>query len=192
MLLMKLLLRLVRLSLVNRKCIWSVVRFKSFIGHEVVRLSVAHCELNPIEMAWAQQVKGYVRDHNCRFTLTEVERIVNEGFGCVIPERWKKLVDHVQRKVEDHYWEHDGLYETMIDPFIIYYPYGRQLWWFIIQLGRYQFMIRRFWFWRRVMLTFFWQAPIGATNLQEIFHVSMQERIYFLSVQFQWIFQRQD
>ena len=45
---------------------------------------------------------------------------MNEGFGCVTPERLKKLVDHVQQKVEDHYWEHDGLYETMIDQFIIH------------------------------------------------------------------------
>ena len=29
-------------------------------GHEVVRLPVAHCELNPIEMAWAT-VKNYIR-----------------------------------------------------------------------------------------------------------------------------------
>ena len=65
-------------------------------------------------MAWAQ-VKGYVRDNNHKFTLTEVERLVNEGF----PERWKKLVNHVQQKIEDHYWEHDGLYETMVDRFII-------------------------------------------------------------------------
>ena len=39
---------------------------------------------------------------------------------------------------------------------------------------------------------FLWQAPIGATDLQEVYHVSMQERIYFLSLQFQWLFQRQD
>lgn len=90
-----------------------------YIGHEVVRLPVAHCELNPIEMAWAQ-VKGYVRDHNQKFTLTEAERLVNEGFSCVTPEKWKKLIDHVQQKVENHYWEHDGLYETMVDPFIIH------------------------------------------------------------------------
>ena len=31
------------------------------VGHEVVRLPVAHCKLNPIEMAWSQ-VKGYVKD----------------------------------------------------------------------------------------------------------------------------------
>ena len=29
----------------------------------MVRLPVAHCELNSIEMAWAQ-VKGYVKEHN--------------------------------------------------------------------------------------------------------------------------------
>ena len=33
------------------------------LGHEVVRLPVAHCELNPIEMAWSQ-VKGHVKDNN--------------------------------------------------------------------------------------------------------------------------------
>ena len=68
-------------------------------------LTVAHCELNPIEMAWTQ-VKGYVKDHNCKFTLSEVERLLNEGFKIVTPERWKKLIKHVQEKIEDHYWEH--------------------------------------------------------------------------------------
>uniref|UniRef100_A0A1X7SNW9 Tc1-like transposase DDE domain-containing protein n=1 Tax=Amphimedon queenslandica TaxID=400682 RepID=A0A1X7SNW9_AMPQE len=29
-------------------------------GHEVVRLPVAHCTLNPIELAWAQ-VKGHIK-----------------------------------------------------------------------------------------------------------------------------------
>ena len=59
--------------------------FNTCIGHEVVRLPVAHCELNPIELAWAQ-VKAYVRDHNRQFTLTEVERLVHEGFQVVTPQ----------------------------------------------------------------------------------------------------------
>jgi transposase len=35
-------------------------------GHEVVRLPVAHCELNPIELAWAQ-VKHYVKENNTKY-----------------------------------------------------------------------------------------------------------------------------
>ena len=40
--------------------------FTLSVGHEVVRLPVAHCELNPIEMAWSQ-VKGYVKDNNKKY-----------------------------------------------------------------------------------------------------------------------------
>ena len=47
-------------------------------GHEVVRLPVAHCTLNPIELAWAQ-VKGHIKANNRAFTLTEVERLAWEG-----------------------------------------------------------------------------------------------------------------
>ena len=42
---------------------------------------------------------------------------MNKGFDCVTAERWKKWVNHVQQKVEDQYWEHDGLYEAMVDRF---------------------------------------------------------------------------
>ena len=101
-------------------------------GHEVVRLPVAHCELNPIEMAWSQ-VKGYVKEHNkkyltkvifllkCfeRFTLTEVQRLVHEGFSIVTPERWQSLIKRVEEKVENHYWEHDGHNEELLERFII-------------------------------------------------------------------------
>ena len=84
----------------------------------MVQLPVAHCELNPIEMVWAQ-VKGYVKDHNKKFTLSEVKRLVDEGFKMVTPEECKKMIKHVQEKIEDHYWEHDGLYEDMMEQLII-------------------------------------------------------------------------
>ena len=74
------------------------------IGHEVVRLPVAHRELNPFEMAWSQ-VKGHVKQNNekyinivmdivivwClfRFTLTEVKELVYQGFKAVTSERWQ-------------------------------------------------------------------------------------------------------
>ena len=87
-------------------------------GHEVLRLPVAHCELNPIELAWAQ-VKEHVRLHNQKFTLKEVEKLVYEGISLVTPIRWKKIIEHTRNKVEDHYWDKDGLYELMIEDFII-------------------------------------------------------------------------
>ena len=79
-------------------------------GHEVVRLPVAHCTLNPIELAWAQ-VKGHIKANTRDFNLTEVERLAWDGFKMVTPERWASLVRHVREKVEDHYWHVDGLAE---------------------------------------------------------------------------------
>ena len=69
-------------------------------GHEVVRLPVAHCELNP-EMAWSQ-MKHYIKTHNLKFTLSE-KRLTNIAFTAVTPDRWKSLLAHVEEKVEDHY-----------------------------------------------------------------------------------------
>ena len=84
-------------------------------GHEVVRLPVAHCTLNPIELAWAQ-IKGYIKANNRRFNLNEVASLAKEGFEVVTPERWASLVKHVQEKVEDHYWQVDGLGRTYTVP----------------------------------------------------------------------------
>ena len=89
-----------------------------FTGHEVLRLPVAHCELNPIELAWAQ-VKEYVRSHNQKFTLTQVKKLVHEGISNITPLKWKKIIEHTRKKVEDHYWDKDGLYELMIEDFVI-------------------------------------------------------------------------
>ena len=52
--------------MVSNKCIVQILQI--IIGHEVVRLPVAHCELNPIEMAWSQ-VKGHVKDNNKKYKV---------------------------------------------------------------------------------------------------------------------------
>ncbi len=57
-------------------------------GHEVVRLPVGHCTLNPIELAWAQ-VKGHIKSNSHIFNLAECERLAWEGFDIVTPERGK-------------------------------------------------------------------------------------------------------
>ena len=71
-------------------------------GHEVVRLPPYHCELNPIEMAWAQ-LKGYIRVHNNLHT--HIKELTFAGFAHVVSEEWEKLVQHVQNKVEDKFWK---------------------------------------------------------------------------------------
>lgn len=48
-------------------------------GHEVVRLPVAHCELNPIEMAWSQ-MKQYTKTHNVKNTLSDMEQLTHTAF----------------------------------------------------------------------------------------------------------------
>jgi hypothetical protein len=44
-------------------------------GHEVIRTLVRHCELNPIELIWAQ-VKGFVAKNNTTLRLKDVKVIV--------------------------------------------------------------------------------------------------------------------
>ena len=53
----------------NTVTVYVIDKIAKAAGHEVVRLPPYHCELHPIEMAWAQ-VKGYIRVHNTKFTLT--------------------------------------------------------------------------------------------------------------------------
>ena len=56
-------------------------------------LPVAHCELHPIELAWAV-IKGYVAKHNVKFNLTEVQ-LTLEGFQHTTADMWKKFCRHV-------------------------------------------------------------------------------------------------
>ena len=43
-------------------------------GHEILRLPPFHCELNPIELAWAAE-KNYVAGENEDMSLDSVEKL---------------------------------------------------------------------------------------------------------------------
>ena len=109
------LLCLIKASNIRTKYKTDVIAEK--IGHEVMRLPVAHCELNPIEMAWAT-VKNYIRTNNKTFTMKEAQSLVGQGFCEVTPAKWAKMCEHV-KKVEDAFWDKDGLIEDAIEEFVI-------------------------------------------------------------------------
>ena len=87
------------------------------MGHTVLRLPVAHCELNPIELAWAS-VKGYVAKHNRDYTFAEVERLTPEGLKHTTTEMWRHFCRHVV-DVENEYFEKDGIVEDVVEEMII-------------------------------------------------------------------------
>ena len=78
-------------------------------GHEVIRLPVAHTELNPIELAWAV-VKDYCRKNNQLFTLKGIEALIPQGFQQCSPDKFKHFCEHV-KQIEEDFWQKDGLLE---------------------------------------------------------------------------------
>ena len=88
-------------------------------GHNVLRLPIAHCKLNPIELVWAQ-VKCYAARHNKKITMVEAVNLCNEGIAAITMENWAACVKHVVDKVEPRFWEQDHLIKQTIDEFVIH------------------------------------------------------------------------
>ena len=87
------------------------------MGHTVLRLPFAHCELNPIELAWAS-VKGYVAKHNKTFTMTETKQLTLDGFKHTTADMWRNFCKHVV-DIENEYIQTDGVMEDMVDELVI-------------------------------------------------------------------------
>ena len=51
-------------------------------GHEILRLPPYHCELNPIELAWAAE-KNYVAGENKDMSLDLVEKLFKKRKSCL-------------------------------------------------------------------------------------------------------------
>lgn len=91
-------------------------------GIQVLRLPPYHCELNPIELVWAQ-VKGEVARKNKTYKLSDVKNLLICALNNVSAEKWKKCEDHVIKE-EQRMWELDGLVEETTEPFIITFSEG--------------------------------------------------------------------
>lgn len=86
-------------------------------GVTILRLPPYHCELNPIELVWAQ-VKGYVAKNNKTFKINEVRSLFEEGLRQVTPQRWKDCIAHVL-KTEDQMCQLGHIVDDITDRFII-------------------------------------------------------------------------
>ena len=66
----------------------------------ILRLPIGHCELNPIELIWAQ-AKNEVARKNTKFNITTVKDLMIKALNNVTKENWKKAIDHVQKVERD-------------------------------------------------------------------------------------------
>lgn len=88
-------------------------------GIIVLRLPPYHCELNPIELIWAQ-VKGYVARNNKTFKMQEVRQLLLNSLANVSSENWQNAIKHVIVE-EQKMWELDNVIDTTmeIEPLVI-------------------------------------------------------------------------
>ena len=59
-----------------------------------------HCELNPIELIWAQ-VKRYVAFKNFTFKMKDVRYLTNDALASITPDAWKNLQTMLSRSRVD-------------------------------------------------------------------------------------------
>ena len=73
--------------------------------HLLLSVAAYHCELNPIEMIWAQ-LKLYVRRRNTTSKIKDVYNLVLEAIDSITPEAWQECIRHV-KAYEEYFWLKD-------------------------------------------------------------------------------------
>ncbi|XP_056633544.1 uncharacterized protein LOC130443098 [Diorhabda sublineata] len=82
----------------------------------IIRRPLYHCELNPIELIWAQ-VKGKVARKNTTTQLKGVRILLNEALKNIIADDWQKCIQHV--KEEEKMWELNNIIDQTVEPLMI-------------------------------------------------------------------------
>lgn len=84
----------------------------------ILRLPPYHCELNPIELIWAE-IKNNVASKNTTFKFADCKALFYEVVQSITQESWLKCIQHVKEKVEPKMWELDNIIEIHVEPLII-------------------------------------------------------------------------
>lgn len=85
-------------------------------GKTVLRLPTYHCELNPLELIWAN-IKNIVAATNTTFKFEDMKALFYKAVNQITAEKWIKCIKHVQ-KIEEKMWELDHIREINIEPII--------------------------------------------------------------------------
>lgn len=81
----------------------------------VLRIPPYHCELNPIELIWAE-MKYYIARHHTFFKWAEVQTVLQQAIAAVTSDKWRKCILYVEQKVEKELWDLDDIIVGYIEP----------------------------------------------------------------------------
>lgn len=71
-------------------------------GHYILRLPPYHCELNAVELIWAQ-IKNEVAKANNTFKMSDIEKLLQTAIENVSQENWEAAEKHVIKLEEELY-----------------------------------------------------------------------------------------
>ncbi|XP_023937205.1 uncharacterized protein LOC112045306 isoform X2 [Bicyclus anynana] len=94
----------------NKKAIDVMAAHKNVI---LLRLPPYHCELNPIELIWAQ-LKSYVGRNNKTFKINELKDLIEEGLSQIGTVSWSKCIEHIKQE-EETMMQLEGLLDAASD-----------------------------------------------------------------------------
>ncbi|XP_050500717.1 uncharacterized protein LOC126880714 [Diabrotica virgifera virgifera] len=85
----------------------------------VLRLPPYHCEINPIELIWAQ-MKGYVARKNTSYKIQAVRELLYESLEHITEQNWRDALRHVMEE-EQKKWDLDNIIDATVEiqPIII-------------------------------------------------------------------------
>jgi len=88
-------------------------------GHEVLRLPQYHCQLNPIELIWAD-LKRFIENNNNnnQHSINFIETLIHNSIKNINSDKWKACIEHTS-KIEEDYWKSDGIVDNMTEELII-------------------------------------------------------------------------
>ena len=86
-------------------------------GMEVLRLPPYHCELNAIELIWADE-KNFVARENKEMTIERVETLFRKRREEISADTCKNCIKHAHF-VEEEYWKTDRIMDKKLEKFLI-------------------------------------------------------------------------